>query len=96
MIDTFYAAVNARVVITCREFVYAEEFVSGCRKLGTELEFIVGEENGWVSPEGNEAVYQNVGGSLSCKFHGSDSKHVRPAAEAVREEEDVRISSGCG
>ena len=39
-IDTFDAAVTARVVSAYRKFMYAEKFVSGCRKPGAELEFV--------------------------------------------------------
>ena len=46
-----------------------------------------------ASPEGNEAVYQNIGGSSRCEFRGGDSEHIRSPTGAVREEEDVRVSS---
>ena len=46
-------------------------------------------------PQRDKAIHQDVGGSLSCEFSGGDNEHVRPPAEAVREEEDVRISSSC-
>ena len=39
-IDAFDAAVTARVVGAYREFVYIDKFVSGCRKLGAELESV--------------------------------------------------------
>ena len=38
--DTFDATVTPRVVGTYREFMYIDKFVSGCRKLGTELESV--------------------------------------------------------
>ena len=41
VIYTFDAAVTARVVGACREFVHTEKFVDGCRKLCTELEYVV-------------------------------------------------------
>ena len=41
VVDTFDAAVTARVVDAFRELVYTEEFVNGCRKLGVELESVV-------------------------------------------------------
>ena len=44
-------------------------------------------------PERNEAVYQNIGGSFRREFRGSDGEHVRSSAEAVREEEDISVSS---
>ena len=43
--------------------------------------------------EGNEAVYQDISGSFSCEFRSGDSERVRSPAKAVREEEDVRVSS---
>ena len=96
MADTFKAAVTSRLVGAYREFVDTEELVNSCCKLGAESESVVGEESGWTSPEGYGAVHQNVGSSFSCKFCGCDCEHVRSVAEAVREEEDVRISSGGG
>ena len=39
-IHAFDAAVTARVVGAYREFVYIDIFVSGCRKLGVELESV--------------------------------------------------------
>ena len=57
---------------------------------------IVGEGSGWTFWERDEAVCQNVGGSFSCTFRGGDSEYVRPATEAVREEEDLRTSAGHG
>ena len=48
----------------------------------------------WASPEGNEAAYQDVGSSFSCEFRGGYSEHIHQPAETVREEKDVRISSG--
>ena len=49
-----------------------------------------------ASPEGDKAVYQDVGSTFSRELRGGDSEHIRPPAEAVCEEEDVRISSGRG
>ena len=37
---------------------------------------------------------QDVGSTFSGEFRGSYSEHIRPPAEMVREEEDVRVSSG--
>ena len=41
VVYTFDAAVPARVVGVCREFVYTQMFVDGCRKLCAELESVV-------------------------------------------------------
>ena len=38
-------------------------------------------------------VYQDVGSSFSCEFRGGDSEHIRPPAETICKEKDVRISS---
>ena len=40
--------------------------------------------------------HQDVAGTFSFEFRGDDSEHIRPPAEAVREEEDVRISLSRG
>ena len=50
---------------------------------------IIGQEGGRVSPQGNEAVHQDVCGAFSREFGCGDGKHVSAAAKAVREEEDV-------
>ena len=42
VVDTFAAAVTTRGVGACREFLYTEKFVNSCRRLGADLEFIVG------------------------------------------------------
>ena len=42
MIDTFDAAVTTRGIGACREFVYTEKSVNGCRRLGADLESVVG------------------------------------------------------
>ena len=43
----------------------------------------------------NEAVHRDVGGTFSCELRGGDREHVRPPTQAVREDENVRISSSC-
>ena len=53
---------------------------------------IIGQEGGRASPQGNEAVHQDVCGAFS-QFGCGDGKHVSAAAKAVREEEDVLVSS---
>ena len=40
-IDTFDATVTPRVVGAYREFVYVEKCISGCRKLGADLESVI-------------------------------------------------------
>lgn len=53
--------------------------------------------NGWTGiPRDGLVVYQDVGGAVCGKFGCGDSEHVRVAAEAIREEEDVRVSMGRG
>ena len=48
-----------------------------------------------ASSEEDKAIYQDVGGTFSSEFWGGDCEHIHPPAKAVREEEDVRISSSC-
>ena len=55
MVDTFDVAATSRGAGTCREFVYIENFVNGCRRLGADLESVVGQESRWAFPEGNKA-----------------------------------------
>ena len=59
------------------------------RKIGASC-LIVGL---MASPEGDDAVYQDVGGTFSYEFRGGDSKHIRPPDEVVREEKGVIIPS---
>ena len=56
----------------------------------------MGEEGGWTSPERDEAIHEDIGGSFRCKFRGGNSEHVRTTAGAVREEEGVEILLGRG
>ena len=42
VIYAFDTLVTARVVGACREFVYTQEFVDGCRELCAELKSVVG------------------------------------------------------
>ena len=56
---------------------------------------IIRQEGGRASPERNEAVHQDVCGPFGCEFGRGNGKHVCTAAEAVREKEDVGISSSC-
>ena len=50
---------------------------------------IVGQEDGWAFPY--EVVYQDVCGAFD--FGRGNGKHIRATAKAVREKEDVGISS---
>ena len=50
---------------------------------------IIGQEGGRASPQGNEAVHQDVCGAFSREFGCGDGKPVSAAAKAVRDEEDV-------
>ena len=54
------------------------------------------QEGGKTSPERDVAVHQDIGGAFSGEFCRGDSGHVRAAAEAIREKEDVGVSSGRG
>ena len=42
VVYAFDTPVTARVVGACRDFVYTQEFVDGCRELCAELKSIVG------------------------------------------------------
>ena len=44
----------------------------------------------------DEAVHEDVCSIFCCEFRSGDNEHVCPPAEAICEEEDVRISSGRG
>ena len=55
---------------------------------------IIGQEGGRASPERDEAVHQDVCGAFGCEFGRGNGKHVCATAKAVREKEDVEISSG--
>ena len=61
---------------------------------GTEGRYRIEELIG--IPEGDKVVYQDVGSTFSCELRGGDSEHIRPPAEAICQEEDVRTSSGRG
>ena len=66
-------------------------------KLGAELKSVVGEKGEWAPSTRDKIVHQHVCGSFICKFGAGDSsEHFRTTAEAVRETENVRISSGRG
>lgn len=76
--------------------MYAEEFKhSGC-ELGEKLRPVVGQEGGRASLVKNVAVRQDVVGAFGSEFDCNDSEHVRMAAETIREEEDVNVSSSRG
>ena len=49
-----------------------------------------------ASLEGDKAVYKDVGSIFCCELLGGDSEHVRPPAEAICEEDNVKISSRRG
>ena len=53
------------------------------------IEVIIGQEGGWASLQGDEAVHQDVCGAFGGEFGCGDGKHVCAAAKAVREKEDV-------
>ena len=74
-----------------------QELVNSFCKLGAELKSIVGEKGGWAPSTSDKIVHQDVRGSFICKFGGGDSsEHFRTRAEAVRETENVKLSSGRG
>ena len=56
--------------------MYNGKFVNGCRKLGAELESVVGEEGEWAYPERDERVHKHIRGTFSCKFRDGDNEHV--------------------
>ena len=57
---------------------------------------VIGQEGRWASPKRDVAVHQDIGGAFCGEICRCDSEHVRTAAEAVREEEDIGVSSGRG
>ena len=73
----------------------AEWFIYGGCELGPKLRSVIGQHDGWTSPEKDVSVHQDNGGAFCNVFCFGDSK-VRAAAEAISEIEDVRISSGRG
>ena len=83
--------VSARVVDAGHKFVNAEWFIYGGCELGAKLRPVIGQHDGWTSPENDVSVHQDNGGAFCC----GDS-NVRAAAEAISEIEDVRIFSGRG
>ena len=93
---SFDAVVSAGVVGAGREFVYVEQFIYRCWEQGAKLRSVIGQEGGRAPPERDVAVHQDIGVTFSGEFGCSDSEHVRAAAEAIREKEDVSVSSGRG
>ena len=54
---------------------------------------IIRQEGRRASPERDEAVHQDVCGAFGCEFGRGNGKPVCATAKAVREKEDVGISS---
>ena len=96
MVDSLDAAVTAGVVGARGDFADAQKFVDCGRELGAEVRAIVREQCKGTTPDGDEAVDENVGRSFDSKFRFGDGEHVSTAAEAVCEEEDVGVSSSRG
>ena len=57
---------------------------------------VIGPEGGRASSERDVTVHHDIGGAFCGEVCHCDSEHVRTAAEAVHEEEDVGVSSGRG
>ena len=70
--------------------------IYGSCQLGTKLRSVIGQEGGWASPERDVTVHQDIGSAHCGEFCRCDSEHIRTAAEAVCEEEDIGVSSGRG
>ena len=51
MIHALDTAVVVRMIGACSNFAHAEELANGVRKLGAELEAVVGEKNNRASPQ---------------------------------------------
>lgn len=57
MIDTFGVAIAARVIGSCGEVVYVEQFTYGSCKLSAEFTYVVGRKGGRASSETDIIVY---------------------------------------
>ena len=77
----------------CAIVWYPWQLVHGGRQPSAELRSVIGQEGGRTSPQRDEAVHQNVCGAFDGEFGCGDGKHVRATTKAIREEEDVLVSS---
>ena len=96
VVHSLDAAVAAGVIGARGDFAGAQKFVYRGRELGAELRATVKEQCRGTAPDGDEPVDENVGRSFGSEFRFGDGEHVSTAAEAVREEEDVGVSSSRG
>ena len=93
MVDAFYASISTGVIGARYELMYPEQFVDGGRQSCAELGSIIRQKGGRASLERDEAVHQDVCGAFGCEFGRGNGKHVCATAKAVREKEDVGVSS---
>ena len=83
VVSSFDTAVTTGVSDARRKFFHAEELVNGGRKMGTELESIIGQEGDWAAPQGNKSIHKNVSSPFGREFCGGNGEHVSAAAETV-------------
>ena len=94
VVEMFNATVYARAVGAGRDFMYVKEFIYGGCELGANLRSVIRKAGGRSTQEKDVAIHQDVDSAVCGEFGCGDSEHVRTAAERIRKEEDVRISSG--
>ena len=71
MVDTFDAVVTTWGVGACREFVYTDKFVNGCRRLGAPC-----SQSQWLQvnkalKRGSAAVLASLSGAVLCTTRGA-------------------------